>query len=152
MMPNLTNEQVMQLLAYAAAIGPATVAPANPVELAAKCQAWRGELAARLPHGITVTDLQAVIGDYYATPTDRPIQVGDIIARCRARRPQTEAESIRAARALGITECEHGEPKGSAACAICRHAHRMIDTADSRDQIDPRLAAITRDIARRDAQ
>ncbi len=85
----LTDQQVMTLIAYAAAVGPATVAPASPIELAAKCRAWRDMLNTRLPTMTSLADVRAVVDDYYATAVERPIAVGDIIARCRARRPQT---------------------------------------------------------------
>ncbi len=142
---HLTDEQTMALIAYAAAIGPATVAPASPIELAAKCRAWRDMLNTRLPVGTALADVRAVLDDYYATAVERPIQVGDIIARCRARRPQTEAEAIRAAQAIGIAECEHGEPKGPTACALCRRHHDAITTG-SEEQIDPRLQGVVHSI------
>lgn len=142
----LTDQEVMTLLAYAAAIGPATVAPANPTELAAKCRAWRDMLNTRLPELTTITDVRGVVDDYYATPVDRPIQVGDIIARCRARRPQTEAEAIRAAEALGIAECEHGEPKGATACPLCRRRHQDAIGNGEQEQIDPRLRGVVQSI------
>lgn len=147
-MIHLTDEQAMRLLAYAASIGPATIAPANPVELAAKCRAWRDMLNTRLPSGVTLDDIQSVVTDYYATPAERPIQPGDIIARCRARRPATEGEAIRAAVAAGIRECEHGEPKGPGACALCRRDVGAITAGGS--SVDPRLASITATLGRFD--
>lgn len=141
----MSDQQVMALLAYAAAIGPATVAPANPTELAAKCRSWRDMLNTRLPAMTTVDDVRGVVEDYYATPADRPIQVGDIIARCRARRPQTEAEAIRAAEAHGIDECEHGEPKGPSACPLCRRSQVALAGGDT-DPIDPRVREVANSI------
>lgn len=139
----MSDQQVMALLAYAAALGPATVAPANPTELAAKCRSWRDLLNTRLPAMTTLDDVRGVVGDYYATATDRPIQVGDIIARCRARQPQTEAEAIRAAEARGIDQCEHGEPKGARACPLCRRQPAIGVTSTD---IDPRLQAVANSI------